>query len=313
MIGEIQSTTASTIQLSSTVPQNTNVGVNAHNVGAHNVGAHNVGAHSTPSASNTGSTREKLLITGDDVLIEYVHRLMIAVQSIKEVMLKAQWKNSIEKFIKHYVWHSSDVRRAANNKLWQRLESRLIEMKERRKRLLQNIYLREKNNADNQSNLPKIESSNRKEDTASGDYSLEFQREYETKEAQKNVIIQGFSASQLEEMLRTSTRNVAYEVISCLIDSNGRGVLTEIIKFLTISNKHIIEVEENGSSILDNLHKKSHNHYGRHHNHLNHSLYGRGHNVEGVPRVEDGEEDTESYININVSLASSSKKAYLGY
>lgn len=32
--------------------------------------------------------REKLLITGDDVLIEYVHRLMIAVQSIKEVMLK---------------------------------------------------------------------------------------------------------------------------------------------------------------------------------------------------------------------------------
>ena len=68
------------------------------------------------------------------------------------------------------------------------------------------------------------------------------------------MIIQGFSASQLEEMLRTSTRNVAYEVISCLIDANGRGVLTEIIKFLTISNKHnIIEVEENGSSILDNL------------------------------------------------------------
>ena len=80
--------------------------------------------------------REKLLITGDDVLIEYVHRLMIAVQSIKEVMLKPQWKHQIEKFIKHYVWHTSDVRRAANNKLWQRLESRLIEMKERRKRLL---------------------------------------------------------------------------------------------------------------------------------------------------------------------------------
>ena len=37
--------------------------------------------------------REKLLITGDDVLIEYVHRLMIAVQSIKEVMLKPQWKH----------------------------------------------------------------------------------------------------------------------------------------------------------------------------------------------------------------------------
>jgi len=35
--------------------------------------------------------KEKLLITGDDILIEYVARLMIAVKSIKENMLKAQW------------------------------------------------------------------------------------------------------------------------------------------------------------------------------------------------------------------------------
>ena len=33
--------------------------------------------------------KEKLLITGDDILIEYVARLMIAVKSIKENMLKA--------------------------------------------------------------------------------------------------------------------------------------------------------------------------------------------------------------------------------
>lgn len=77
------------------------------------------------------------------MLIEYVARLMIAVKSIKESMLRQSWKNSIEKFVKHYVWHTSDVRRAANNKLWQRLESRLIEMKERRKRLLQSLYKRE--------------------------------------------------------------------------------------------------------------------------------------------------------------------------
>lgn len=35
--------------------------------------------------------KDKLLITGDDILIEYVARLMIAVKSIKENMLKAQW------------------------------------------------------------------------------------------------------------------------------------------------------------------------------------------------------------------------------
>ena len=95
------------------------------------------------SSTNQPSKKEKLLITGDDILIEYVARLMIAVKSIKENMLKAQWIYQIEKFIKHTVSHGSDVRRAQNNKLWQRLESRLIEMKERRKRLLQSLYKKE--------------------------------------------------------------------------------------------------------------------------------------------------------------------------
>ena len=48
------------------------------------------------SASKQGGAiqenkKDKLLITGDDILIEYVARLMIAVKSIKENMLKAQW------------------------------------------------------------------------------------------------------------------------------------------------------------------------------------------------------------------------------
>lgn len=56
-------------------------------------------------------------------------------------------------------------------------------------------------------------------------------------------------------MLRTSTKNVAYEVISCLIESNNRGVLTEIIKFLTTSNQNLLNDNE---SILNQLsqHKK---------------------------------------------------------
>ena len=97
--------------------------------------------HILPALKNV--KKEKLLITGDDILIEYVARLMIAVKSIKENMLKAQWIYQLEKFIKHQVWHSSDMRRAQNNKLWQRLESRLIEMKERRMRLLQSQYKKE--------------------------------------------------------------------------------------------------------------------------------------------------------------------------
>lgn len=136
------------------------------------------------------------------------------------------------------MWHSSDVRRAENNKLWQRLESRLIEMKERRKRLLKSIFKKE--NPQLVTMTPQDRTANPQKPalhpTLTPAGQLDFEKEYELKDEQKNVIIQGFSAAQLEEMLRTSTKNVAYEVISCLIESNGRGVLTEIIKWLTTCN-----------------------------------------------------------------------------
>lgn len=62
---------------------------------------------------------------------------MLALQSIKESMIKPQWSHLLEKFIKSQVWRTSDQRRgsAQDNKLWKRLESRLIELKERRKRI----------------------------------------------------------------------------------------------------------------------------------------------------------------------------------
>ena len=54
-------------------------------------------------------------------------------------------------------------------------------------------------------------------------------------------------------MLRTSTKNVAYEVISCLIDNTGKGVLTEIIKWLTTSQQNILN---NNESVLDHIQRK---------------------------------------------------------
>ena len=48
------------------------------------------GSHSKSKGRELGKDKkDKLLITGDDILIEYVARLMIAVKSIKENMLKA--------------------------------------------------------------------------------------------------------------------------------------------------------------------------------------------------------------------------------
>ena len=78
---------------------------------------------------------QRVVITGDDILIEYISRLMHALKSIKTDKLKPKWTRKIEKFIIHPVWHGADSRRKENNKIWQRVESRLIEMKERRRRL----------------------------------------------------------------------------------------------------------------------------------------------------------------------------------
>jgi hypothetical protein len=97
-------------------------------------------------------------------------------------------------------------------------------------------------------------------------------------------------------MLRTSTRNVAYEVISCLIDNNGNGVLTEIIKLLTTMNKNF--VSETGSSFLDGSLRKK-NPYGKHYN-LN-GIKDASHTFYRGAKLGDSEEETESFDNHNLS------------
>lgn len=68
----------------------------------------------------------------------------------------------------HYVWHTNDVRRKDGMKVWSRLESRLIEMKDRRRRLLRSIYKKDGN-------------------------LMNFERDFCVHERQKGEIIRGFS------------------------------------------------------------------------------------------------------------------------
>ena len=55
-----------------------------------------------------GKKGDKVLITGDDILIEYCDRLMNALKQINETLLKVNWRNCLERFITHKVWHSAD-------------------------------------------------------------------------------------------------------------------------------------------------------------------------------------------------------------
>ena len=104
-----------------------------------------------PGSAGATGTQERVLITGDDILIEYVERLMNEIKNVNDNDLKGTWKNQIEKFITHYVWHSQDP--VANDKIkhgqryqtpyWVRLQGRLNEMQERRRRLIKYLYKKE--------------------------------------------------------------------------------------------------------------------------------------------------------------------------
>jgi hypothetical protein len=62
------------------------------------------------SSTSLNKKGEKVLITGDDILIEYCERLMNALKQINETVLKVSWKSCLEKFITHKVWHGSDLK-----------------------------------------------------------------------------------------------------------------------------------------------------------------------------------------------------------
>lgn len=51
---------------------------------------------------------QKVVVTGDDVLIEYVRRILNCLKNLAESRLGSQEKSSFEKFITHYVWTNKD-------------------------------------------------------------------------------------------------------------------------------------------------------------------------------------------------------------
>merc|ERR1712147_395929 len=131
-----------------------------------------------------------------------------------ETLLEEGWKRAIEKFITHYVWHTQDRRKVEGpmTTMIERLEGRLHEMQERRRRLIKYLYKKE----------GKLE---------------EFEQGFHQSIKKKTTIIKKFSSIQLEDLLRTSTKNVAQEVVSSLIPpQGGLGVLAQVENFCQQNN-----------------------------------------------------------------------------
>ena len=49
------------------------------------------------------------MITGDDILIEYVSRLAKTLNTVDEETVDRGQAGRLEKFISHYVWHMPDA------------------------------------------------------------------------------------------------------------------------------------------------------------------------------------------------------------
>jgi len=79
-------------------------------------------------------------------LIEYVDRLINQLRvKTGGPSLVDPWSKPIEKFITHYVWHSQDQTKGEDPALGLvgRLEGRLHEMQERRRRLIKYLFKKE--------------------------------------------------------------------------------------------------------------------------------------------------------------------------
>lgn len=56
----------------------------------------------------------------------------------------------------------------------------------------------------------------------------QFEREYPITIKRKEEVINKFTSLQLEDLLNNSTKNVAQEVVTCLIPKRGEGILVTL-------------------------------------------------------------------------------------
>lgn len=148
----------------------------------------------------------KVVITGDDVLIEYVTRVIKKLETISEMQIGQAQCDCIINFITHYVWHSEDL---SSGSLCERLNNRLNEMVLRRKKLLKSLCKKEA-----------VTSNSSTKDIISAVSSM-----IEERERQKSSLLENFKIGYLEEMLKSTTKSIARDVVSTLFSTDNSGVL----------------------------------------------------------------------------------------
>lgn len=63
---------------------------------------------SSEKQTSAKSNNSKIMITGDDILIEYVTRLVKAMNMVQVELVQQSHLQSMDKFVTHYVWKQPD-------------------------------------------------------------------------------------------------------------------------------------------------------------------------------------------------------------
>ena len=158
------------------------------------------------------------MITGDDILIEYVSRVVAQLRLIDddfhdEGELTSFVHESIGKFVSHQVWikNKQDASAPPRKKLWAQMEQRMNEMLDRRRRLIKYTLKKERESI---GSAEEINTDSAFKDLVN----------------KKNSVVTRFSSMQLEDLLTSSTKNVAHEVVSCMIPKPGENGLLLILE-----------------------------------------------------------------------------------
>ena len=139
----------------------------------------------------------KIKVSSDDILLEYIFRISHTLRSLPESSLKPAWKQCLDRFLSHHAWFSPDIRRSATSlHLHERLEARIAEIRHRKSHLADSLR------PDPESDL-------------------------------KSATIRKLPSSKLESVLRTSVKTTASDLVTCLFDPEGGGVLTTVLRWLS--------------------------------------------------------------------------------
>lgn len=157
--------------------------------------------HCSAPLTGTHTCRKdnQVYITRDEILIEYMSRLIHTLKALKADNIKPGWAKSIQDFVTHSTWQNEE--QPGGTCLREMLENRLSQMRIR------------------MSQSPIVVSELEKE-----------------KMAGTRISIKGYPVSKLEELLKASSKDTAQEPANCLIGPEGTGVLSSIIRLLATSN-----------------------------------------------------------------------------